>query len=252
MSARPTTTPAWRSSAPCSGSSPRPTSPAAGMPATTRRCGRPCRPRSTPACGSGPTRPIPTGPDSAAARWRWRRPTWRRRWPTQIGALIEVAASLGATVCSVKPHGALYGEVGGDAATFDALLGVRRRPVWPGHRAGAPLRRRPRWRWAERAGVAVLEEGFADRAYARGRRVGGPPAARFGLPRPGAGGRAGARAGRTGDGGGRRRHDAHVRRWTPSACTATPPMRWPWRRRCARALDAAGIAVAAPPARRPA
>jgi hypothetical protein len=42
----------------------------------------------------------------------------------QIGALINVAASLGAEVCSVKPHGALYGEVGSTAATFDALVGV--------------------------------------------------------------------------------------------------------------------------------
>ena len=82
----------------------------------------------------------------------------------QIGALIKVAASLGASVCSVKPHGALYGEVGGHAGTFDALVGVVVDLCDPGTAlvlpAGAPA-----LTWAEKAGLAVLEEGFADRAY---------------------------------------------------------------------------------------
>jgi 5-oxoprolinase (ATP-hydrolysing) subunit A len=82
----------------------------------------------------------------------------------QIGALIKVAASLGASVCSVKPHGALYGEVGGHAGTFNALVGVVVDLCDPGTAlvlpAGAPA-----LTWAEKAGLAVLEEGFADRAY---------------------------------------------------------------------------------------
>jgi UPF0271 protein len=82
----------------------------------------------------------------------------------QIGALTDVAASLGVRVCSVKPHGALYGEVGADAATFEVVAGVLVRLcgadtslVLP---AGAPA-----VSWAHQAGVPVLEEGFADRAY---------------------------------------------------------------------------------------
>jgi 5-oxoprolinase (ATP-hydrolysing) subunit A len=82
----------------------------------------------------------------------------------QIGALVNVAAGWGATVRSVKPHGALYGEVGADAATFDALLGAVLARCDAGTAlvlpAGAPA-----VTWAEEAGVAVLAEGFADRAY---------------------------------------------------------------------------------------
>jgi UPF0271 protein len=85
----------------------------------------------------------------------------------QISALIDVAASLGAEVCSVKPHGALYGEVGGNASTFDALAGVLVALCDPGTSlvlpAGAPA-----VAWAGRAGIVVLEEGFADRAYTVG------------------------------------------------------------------------------------
>jgi UPF0271 protein len=82
----------------------------------------------------------------------------------QIGALINVAASLGAEVCSVKPHGALYGEVGSTAATFDALVGVLVELCEPGTSLVLPSGS-PAVTWAERAGVPVLEEGFADRAY---------------------------------------------------------------------------------------
>jgi UPF0271 protein len=82
----------------------------------------------------------------------------------QIGALMEVAGSLGTVVCSVKPHGALYGEVGGDAATFDALAGVLVALCDPGTSLVLPSGA-PAVAWAERAGIDVLEEGFADRAY---------------------------------------------------------------------------------------
>ena len=79
----------------------------------------------------------------------------------QISALVRVAASLGATVCSVKPHGALYSQVGAHGAAFDVLLGVvvdrcdpgtswsfpperprspgRRRPVSPSSKRGSPI-----------------------------------------------------------------------------------------------------------------
>jgi UPF0271 protein len=83
----------------------------------------------------------------------------------QIGALMEVGAALNVTVNSVKPHGALYAEVGRDRATCEVLLSVIRRlggsemsVVLP---AGAPA-----VAWAGATGQAVLQEGFADRAYA--------------------------------------------------------------------------------------
>jgi UPF0271 protein len=83
----------------------------------------------------------------------------------QIGALMGVAAALGTGVCSVKPHGALYGEVGGNAATFDALAGVLVTLCDPGTALVLPSGS-PAVAWAARDGIAVLEEGFADRAYA--------------------------------------------------------------------------------------
>jgi len=82
----------------------------------------------------------------------------------QISALVTVAASRGATVSSVKPHGALYGEVGADAATFEALLDAVLDRCDPGTALVLPSGA-PAVTWAEQAGVAVLEEGFADRAY---------------------------------------------------------------------------------------
>ena len=82
----------------------------------------------------------------------------------QIGALIGVAASLDTTVRSVKPHGALYGEAGEDRATFDTLVGVLADLCDPGTPLVLPAGS-PAVAWARRAGVAVLEEGFADRAY---------------------------------------------------------------------------------------
>lgn len=82
----------------------------------------------------------------------------------QIGALIDVAAALGAEVCSVKPHGALYGEVAADGATFDAFLGVLVELCGPDTALVLPAGS-PAVSWARKAGVTVLEEGFADRAY---------------------------------------------------------------------------------------
>jgi UPF0271 protein len=83
----------------------------------------------------------------------------------QIGALLTVATSLGTVVCSVKPHGALYGEVAGNAATFDVMLGVLADLCDPGTSLVLPAGSRA-VAWAKEAGISVLEEGFADRAYA--------------------------------------------------------------------------------------
>ena len=168
----------------------------------------------------------------------------------QIGDLIEVAASLGATVCSVKPHGALYGEVGRHAATFDALVGVVVDLCDPGILLVLPSGA-PAVRWAERAGVAVLEEGFADRAY-------GADGGLVARQQPGAVYRdpvqAAAQALGLAQGGTVVAADGTTLTLavdtlclhgdSPNALAMAQAVR--------RGLDAAGIAVAAPPTRRPA
>jgi UPF0271 protein len=167
----------------------------------------------------------------------------------QISALIDVAASLGAEVCSVKPHGALYGEVGGDAATFDALAGVLVDLCDPGTALVLPAGS-PAVAWAGRAGLAVLEEGFADRAY---RADGGlvarqDPGSVFGEPE-----RAAAQA----LGLATRGAVAAVDGTTLTLAVDTlclhgdSPHALAMARAVRAALAAAGIAVAAPPQRRP-
>jgi UPF0271 protein len=83
----------------------------------------------------------------------------------QIGAINGVTDSLGSEICSVKPHGALYGEAGADKAIFDALVGVLVELCRPGTLLVLPAGSSA-VAWAREAGVPVLEEGFADRAYA--------------------------------------------------------------------------------------
>jgi UPF0271 protein len=82
----------------------------------------------------------------------------------QIATLVAVAAGLDVPVTSIKPHGALYREVGRDRATCDVLLAVVSDLCGPGTAlvfpAGAPA-----VSWAHDAGMTVLREGFADRAY---------------------------------------------------------------------------------------
>lgn len=83
----------------------------------------------------------------------------------QVGALAACAALENAAVRYVKPHGALYGRANRDAelarrliatlAAVDARLAVMTPP-------GSALARA-----AAAAGVGVIAEGFADRAYAR-------------------------------------------------------------------------------------
>ncbi|KAA1374660.1 LamB/YcsF family protein [Aeromicrobium fastidiosum] len=88
----------------------------------------------------------------------------------QVELLDEVAASVGATVTYVKPHGALYNAIVDHeqqaAAVVDAVLALDR-PL--------PLLGLPGSRVLElatAAGLPVVREGFADRAYtADGRLV---------------------------------------------------------------------------------
>jgi UPF0271 protein len=101
----------------------------------------------------------------------------------QIEALMDVAAREDVTVESIKPHGALYGEVGRDRATCDLLLGIMGEVCGPDTTlvlpAGAPA-----VSWANDAGVRVLQEGFADRAYtSNGELLGrGMPGSVYGDP----------------------------------------------------------------------
>ena len=82
----------------------------------------------------------------------------------QIATLMEVAASLKATVDSVKPHGALYGVVGRDEGTCRVLLDVLLDLLGPDTTLVLPAGT-PAVSWARHADVRVLQEGFADRAY---------------------------------------------------------------------------------------
>ena len=81
----------------------------------------------------------------------------------QIGALQGLAAAAGTRVRYVKPHGALYNTIAEDAVQADAVIaGIR--AVDPGlilmALAGAPILDR-----ARNAGLGVVAEAFADRAY---------------------------------------------------------------------------------------
>jgi UPF0271 protein len=83
----------------------------------------------------------------------------------QLDALVDVCASLGASVASVKAHGALYGEVARGDAAYDVFLGAVEATCAPGTTlvlpAGSPAVHR-----ARTAARAVSEEGFCDRTYA--------------------------------------------------------------------------------------
>jgi 5-oxoprolinase (ATP-hydrolysing) subunit A len=84
----------------------------------------------------------------------------------QLRALDRICRSLGATVASVKAHGALYEEVGKGGAVYEtfrdavrAVLGEDTALVLPsGCRALAMVLR---------DGMTACEEGFCDRAYRR-------------------------------------------------------------------------------------
>ncbi len=84
----------------------------------------------------------------------------------QVGALMGVTTSLGTTVQSIKPHGALYAEVGRGTWSCDTLIEVTLDlcgpETWLVLPAGAPAVTR-----AREAGLRVLQEGFADRGIPR-------------------------------------------------------------------------------------
>jgi UPF0271 protein len=82
----------------------------------------------------------------------------------QIGALVDVAASLGTVVSSVKPHGALYGEVARGTDAWAVLHAVVDELCGPGTTLVLPSRA-PAVALAREAGLTVLQEGFCDRAY---------------------------------------------------------------------------------------
>ena len=81
----------------------------------------------------------------------------------QIGALQGLATAAGTRVRYVKPHGALYNTIAHDERQArDVIAGIR--AIDPGLAlvalAGSPL-----VRWAADAGLCVVAEAFADRAY---------------------------------------------------------------------------------------
>nr|WP_202115450.1 5-oxoprolinase subunit PxpA [Gilliamella sp. Pas-s25] len=81
----------------------------------------------------------------------------------QIGALKGLAASIGAKVSYVKPHGALYNTIAHDKrqamAVIDALCSVDSTLILVAL-AGSKL-----IEWAKENGLRVVAEAFADRAY---------------------------------------------------------------------------------------
>ncbi len=81
----------------------------------------------------------------------------------QIGALQGLARAAGTRVTYVKPHGALYNKIAQDRRQADdvinALLALDPSLVLIAL-AGAPL-----IQWARDAGLSVVAEAFADRAY---------------------------------------------------------------------------------------
>jgi 5-oxoprolinase (ATP-hydrolysing) subunit A len=81
----------------------------------------------------------------------------------QIGALKGIAAAAGTSVRYVKPHGALYNRIATDAkqgqAVIDAIKAIDPALVLMGL-ANAPI-----LDLAEKAGLSVVAEAFADRAY---------------------------------------------------------------------------------------
>ncbi|WP_116045990.1 LamB/YcsF family protein [Amycolatopsis palatopharyngis] len=81
----------------------------------------------------------------------------------QIGALAGIARVSGAEVGYVKPHGALYNAIGGNASQAAAVVEAVRQ-----YDPGLAVLGQTGSAWltaAEEAGLAVFHEAFADRAY---------------------------------------------------------------------------------------
>jgi UPF0271 protein len=81
----------------------------------------------------------------------------------QLGALMGLAAAVGGRVAYIKPHGALYNTIARDErSSKDVVAAIRAIDpslVLLGLSGGVVLR------VAERAGLAIAAEAFADRAY---------------------------------------------------------------------------------------
>ena len=77
---------------------------------------------------------------------------------SQIGALVEVAEALGVPVAYVKPHGALYNDAARNPSLGDAVVRVAQR-------VGLPIMALAGSALAQRTDVAIIREGFLDRAY---------------------------------------------------------------------------------------
>lgn len=81
----------------------------------------------------------------------------------QIGALQGLAAAAGTRVTYVKPHGALYNTIAYDERQArDVITAIRSIDA---SLALVALAGSPLVRWAEDAGLRVVPEAFADRAY---------------------------------------------------------------------------------------
>lgn len=82
----------------------------------------------------------------------------------QLGALDRVCRSAGTSLASVKPHGALYEEVGKGGAIYEVVRDVVRDTCPPGTALVLPTGCRA-MAMALRDELPACEEGFCDRAY---------------------------------------------------------------------------------------
>jgi UPF0271 protein len=81
----------------------------------------------------------------------------------QVGALQGLATAAGTRVAYVKPHGALYNTIAHDERQArDVIAAIR---AVDASLALVVLAGSPLARWAEAAGLRVVAEAFADRAY---------------------------------------------------------------------------------------
>lgn len=81
----------------------------------------------------------------------------------QIGALQALARAAGTEVRYVKPHGALYNTIAHDTVQAHAVIEAIQ--ALGSHLPLVVLAGSPLAGWAREAGLAVVEEAFADRAY---------------------------------------------------------------------------------------
>ena len=85
---------------------------------------------------------------------------------TQVQALRDIVQAAGATLCHVKPHGALYHAAADDPQVTEVLIAVLRQIDPRLHFVGRAGSRG--LILARGAGLSTLAEGFADRRYTAG------------------------------------------------------------------------------------